>query len=357
MRFAVEAWATEYGASVEEVLATPQQPADLTVEVPVSEWAPRWPAPGTEPAEVVLFTDGVRRIEGRVWIDVPGSAAGSGAQQSGGAAGAKDPADLTDPTDLPDLTDPTDLTGAAAAAGVAGARLGVCASYAAGIVRAERHESGGEARVVATEVRRGLFTAVPNAEAIRTRHATFGVRAACCDGPEQLSLAVQQRMGELEIELSAQAGAADLVVVDGPLRGRQHVANAIGYVKTHHVAYLPPVVQGVVAALGPGQRTPLFLTSTSWTRYSWYLRLPGRAGHAWAGVVRCEASADLAPFEAVVLADRAALTLPRFASAAHKDPRAPQNLYPIAGLERTLRHRLGDPALLYRSLCVAAGER
>ena len=37
-----------------------------------------------------------------------------------------------------------------------------------------------------------------------------------------------------------------------------------------------------------------------------------------------------------------------------KDPRAPQNLYPIAGLERELRRRLGDPALLYRSLRAAA---
>ncbi len=42
--------------------------------------------------------------------------------------------------------------------------------------------------------------------------------------------------------------------------------------------------------------------------------------------------------------------LPRFASEPHKDTRAPQNLYPIGGLERELRHRLGDQALLFRSL-------
>jgi hypothetical protein len=52
----------------------------------------------------------------------------------------------------------------------------------------------------------------------------------------------------------------------------------------------------------------------------------------------------------VALADRIALTLPRFASEAHKDARAPQNLYPIAGLERELRHRLGDSGVLYRAL-------
>ena len=32
--------------------------------------------------------------------------------------------------------------------------------------------------------------------------------------------------------------------------------------------------------------------------------------------------------------------LPAFASAPHKDTRSPQNLYPIAGLERELRRRL-----------------
>ena len=49
-----------------------------------------------------------------------------------------------------------------------------------------------------------------------------------------------------------------------------------------------------------------------------------------------------------------AAVLPRFASEPHKDTRAPQNLYPIGGLERHLRHRLGDQALLFRSLQRAA---
>jgi hypothetical protein len=46
--------------------------------------------------------------------------------------------------------------------------------------------------------------------------------------------------------------------------------------------------------------------------------------------------------------------LPWFASAPHKDPRAPQNLVPIGGLERELRRRLGDEQLLFRSLRAAA---
>jgi hypothetical protein len=100
----------------------------------------------------------------------------------------------------------------------------------------------------------------------------------------------------------------------------------------------------------------LFLTTTAWSRYSWYLRLPGPTDHPWASVVRCEVPADLGTEAATNLADRVTLTLPRFASHGHKDPRAPQNLYPIGGLERALRRRLGDQGLLYRSLRVAASR-
>jgi hypothetical protein len=46
--------------------------------------------------------------------------------------------------------------------------------------------------------------------------------------------------------------------------------------------------------------------------------------------------------------------LPKLSSAPHKDPRAPQNLVPIGGLERELRRRLGDQQLLYRALRAAA---
>jgi hypothetical protein len=40
----------------------------------------------------------------------------------------------------------------------------------------------------------------------------------------------------------------------------------------------------------------------------------------------------------------------RYASTEYKDARAPQNLYPIGGLERELRRRLGDQKLLYRAI-------
>jgi hypothetical protein len=86
------------------------------------------------------------------------------------------------------------------------------------------------------------------------------------------------------------------------------------------------------------------------------VRLPGAGGAPWAGVARCECSADLAPAAAIELADVATATLPRFASDQYKDARAPQNLYPIGALERERRHRLGDQQLIYRALRAAAAE-
>lgn len=164
-------------------------------------------------------------------------------------------------------------------------------------------------------------------------------------------------MGATEVEVAerARSGAdEELLVVDGTLRGRQHLSRAIGLAKTHHVAYLPEEQHRMVGELAPGQRTPVFIVGTTWSRHSWYLRLPGGSALPWSGVVRCECSADLAPSDAVALAEAATAALPGFASEPHKDPRAPQNLYPIAGLERELRRRLGDQHLVYRALRRAA---
>lgn len=311
-RIHVEAWDPEYGSPVEtDSLAPTDAPVDADVEVAAARWAPLDPPPGTASAAQVLFVDGVRRIDARVWLV--------------GADGTP--------------------------------RSGICASYAAGVVRCEDR-----ATVEALEVRRGLFAPVRVDDAetgLPTRAGDYPLLPVASDDPEQLSLGLQQRMGELEVEVAAraangEAANGELLVLDGPLTGRQNIPGALGYVKSHRVAYLPPPLDQVVGRLGPGQRTPLFLTQASWSRYSWYLRLPGASGHPWAGVVRCEVSGDLPPGRVREIADRSARTLPRFASASHKDPRAPQNLYPIAALERELRRRLGDRAYVYRMLRSAA---
>ncbi len=299
MKFTVEPWAPEFGTPTGTELQETTAVPEVGIEVAAKKWEPIDPA--GEGEQSVLFVDGVRRVDANVWI----------AQPDGTAT------------------------------------LGLCATYAAGAVRCD-----GRSELVAAEVRRGLFTAAPGAAPIVTRHARYEVRAVSGSTPEELWLGIQQRMGEMEKEIAARHGEDSLVVVDGPLGGSHR---AVGYVKTHHVHYLPPALRPVIARLASGQRTPLFLTTTAWSRYSWYLRLPGPADHPWASVVRCEASADLEVAAARKLADRVSVTLPRFASHRHKEPRAPQNLYPVGGLERTLRRRLGDQALLYRALRAAAG--
>jgi hypothetical protein len=138
------------------------------------------------------------------------------------------------------------------------------------------------------------------------------------------------------------------------LRGRAHLPHAIGYVKSHQRSYLNERLSAVVTGLHAGQRSPVFLLGTTWRRYTWYLRLPGPVGSAWSGIVRVECAADLPVGLVVELAHTSAVTLPRFASTPYKDPRAPQNLVPIAGLERRLRALLGDARLLHRTLLRAA---
>jgi hypothetical protein len=251
----------------------------------------------------VAFVDGVRRVDARVWITHPAR----------------------------------------------GTRPGLCASYAAGAVLCRER-----AEVLAARVERGLFTSSPAAEAVVTPLAAYQPRLAVGETPEELTTAVQQRMRELEGEVAEGARGAELVVLDGPLSGSQRLPGAVGYVKTHHTPYLGPELVRVVEELGPCERTPLFLATTSWSRLSFYLRLPGPGSHPWAGVVRVELSADLSLEEARTLTEMAARALAAFASSPHRDPRAPQNLYPIAGLERELRRRLGDPGLLLRALRAAS---
>ena len=153
---------------------------------------------------------------------------------------------------------------------------------------------------------------------------------------------------------AASTNRDDLLVVDGPLRGKAHLARALGYVKTHSVQYLPSGLNNVVAELGTGERTPILAIGSGWDRYSWYLRLPCLPAGPWAGIVRLEAAIDLNLAEVIAMASVTQNLLGRFASVEYKDGRAPQNLVPIAGLEKDLSHRLGLAPLLYRDLRAAA---
>lgn len=317
MRFSVDPWDPGYGSSLDGDLAASSAEVAVDVELPAAQWRPLDPEPGHLPAPSVRFVDGVRRIDAQAWVDEP------------------------DGTVAPAL----------------------CASYAAGVVCCCPATG---AHLLTARVQRGLFTtAAAGADVVTGAGVYTATRTTPHpDRPpmQLLSLAVQRSLSAIE-QLAARDAAAEpcaggdtaLLVIDGPLPAHP-LPGAIGFVKTHRDTYLPAGPGAVVGALDAGQRTPVFrlCRSDSWQRYSWYLRLPAAAGAPWAGVVRVECAGELTPERAVVVAAVSQVTLPRFASTEYKDPRAPQNLYPIAGLERALRRRLGEPEMLYRALRRAA---
>jgi hypothetical protein len=306
MRFFVDPWDPAYGAAMDTEMTQTEAAVILDVERAPHAWAPIAPHPGTFVPGTVVFVDGVRRLEARTWID---STAG-------------------------------------------GSEAGIFASYAAGAVRCD-----GEAHIAEVVVGRGVYSPAAGLADVATRCGLFRACTTRDATPESLMYAVHEQMAECEVTVAERTrrSSADLLLLDGPLRKRGHIPDAVGLIKSHHVRYLEGDADLVVGQLAPGERTPVFrVDAQPFSRYSWYLKLPGPPGSAWAGVVRCEATGALPAEQVVALADIVAATVPRFASEPHKDARAPQNLYPIAGLERELRRRLGDPRLCYRALRAAA---
>lgn len=312
-RFFVDAWDPAYGASFEAAggsgPATPSSAqVDANIELPAADWRAIGVRRDLAAPDVVLLVDGVRRIDASVWT-------------------AED-----DGSSYP----------------------GIAASYAAGVVRCDLER--GAAELAGARVGRGLFTASPSAQDVVAGRVRYPVHRVGGTGElSKLPAAVQAPLTALEVAVSdAVRTDGDLLVVDGPLRSRRNLPRTLGYIKTQHSQYLDVRLAAVVTGLAPGQRCPVFRLGTAWGGYSWYLRLPVSGGAPWAGIVRMECSAELTETEAIKLADLSLVTLPRFASSPYKDPRAPQNLIPIAGLERRLRGLLGDARLLHRVLTGAA---
>ena len=306
MRFAVETWAPEFGAPVGgDVLGESDAEVDVAVEVA----APRLGADRagrTCRPRCVMFVDGVQRIDARVWVD--------GRRR--------------------------------AAAARACARAGPPASCAATAA----------ARVVAAEVRRGVLCPGDGVEPIVTRHGDYRAypvrrrRAATRWARRSAGCGATSRAGWRSRAVpTATCWSSTARWATG--------ATSTAPSATSRPTTWPtsrPRCRRWSGRLAAGERTPLFRIGSERFRWSWYLRLPGPATHAWWGIVRCEAAGELTLEDAVARADLVAATLPRFASQPHNDPRAPQNLHPIAGLERELKRRLGDPLLLERALREAA---
>ncbi|AEV87931.1 hypothetical protein ACWT_6920 [Actinoplanes sp. SE50] len=315
-RMFVDAWDPAYGASFEggdgEGPASPSSAqVEVDVEVPAAAWAPIDVPAGARAPRVVFLVDGVRRNDAQIWT----------AEEDGTSY------------------------------------AGLAASFAAGVVRCDLGR--GVAELVAARVGRGLFTASPSIADLQAGTVRYEIHRINGTGEaSKLPAAVQGPLTALEIEISSAArdtgsDGADLLIVDGPLRNRRQLPRTIGYIKTQQKQYLPTALTAVVTALRPGQRTPVFHLGSLWGGWSWYLRLPGATGAPWSGIVRVECSPELTVDQAIELAGLSGATLPRFASSSYKDPRAPQNLVPIAGLERRLRGMLGDSRVLHRALALA----
>jgi len=307
----VESWAPEYGSPLEtdDALADHDK-VDESVEV-AGPWTP---LPGRDDGvEQVAFVDGVRRIDARLTIDDP-----------------------------------------------AGPTPGICGSFGVGAVSWNRKTPQSE--FIETRVERlavfgnGRGTQVPGSGLV-----VYRSESVPDSDPAMLIKRFHGAMRKAEAALSEKLAQSGLfVIADGPINDLS-ATEKVGYIKSHRAPYLSPQNAPIIGRMRAGERTPLFVIGRSgqYERYSWYQRLadmPG--GHSWTGVVRCEVSSALTTEAAAAIADRTASLLPRVGSESHVDPRAPQNLVPIAALERELRRMLGDPAFVYRALlgAVAAEE-
>ncbi len=171
---------------------------------------------------------------------------------------------------------------------------------------------------------------------------------------ESLMTAMRRTENDLARKLS---GEERLVLADGNLTFLGDSSSVVGVIKTIQRMYLAPPQAKILERLQPGERTPLFEFSGSSRRkgfevFTCYLRLmnPRPIEHPFTGLARLEVKAGLGIQKATALLDQAARVVSTLASRAPKDPRAPQNLIPIGGLERRLRHRLGDPRLVRRCI-------
>jgi hypothetical protein len=310
----VDPWDPGYGTSLELELQLEddlQQAVELDVE-PV-DWASVDP-PKVEDLPHCAFVDGVRRIDLRLF-----------AEEASGMAPA------------------------------------LAGSWACGVAWSKLPPSVDDVVVGRTLVVGGGLThddLIPRVGADELRYVFVGVAGTTPLDPIN---GLQNIMREAEAALAQKVflgGEAELLVLDGPLTYFAE-GPVVGMIKRQSRSYLPGDRATILSDLGSGQRTPLFLLGEQrLERYSWYTRLATvrPIDGAMTGVVRLEVATSVGLDKARVLADLTTALLPRFASVVGRDPRAPQNLYPVGQLERVLRHRLGDAALIRRALELALWE-
>lgn len=243
----------------------------------------------------------------------------------------------------------TRTTGEGTTTGIAG-----CASAGAVVARA----GGGHLRCEEVDVRRySIFTGGHHVE-LPDQPGGWSWDADSVPEPDVDRAAdrLQRHMRDIEVAIAERLWAAGfLTVLDGPLSMVRSGWDTpiIGYVKSHHRPMLAAHHWARVPTIGIGQRTSAFLIRQD--LYGSYLRVgdPGPWASPWGGIVRLEVPAGVGLARALEVIDAAASWLPAFASAAHRDPRAPVNLTPVGGLERHLRHLHGDARLALRAVRAA----
>lgn len=305
-QFHVESWDPTYGtpSALNEMSESVDQ-IDLDIEVEVDKWEPI-NVGGLQKPEAAVFIDGVRRFDAHLWV-------GDGLE----------------------------------------AKQGICATVAAGAVRC----TDTEAKVEVIQIERALHTSADVIAPVQLPNVSerYTIKPTKDDTPESLNFSVQNHMARIEDAIAESYLDEDLVVYDGPLNQRE-TPGAVGYVKTQHVQYLEGNALTALGKLEPGERTPIFLVGNRFERYSWFMRLQNPMGPERSGIVRLELPSSFSEnIEAVTeRANYVTAVIPTYASAPHKEARAPQNLYPIAGLERQMRWRLGDRDILERGLRLAS---
>lgn len=305
-------WQAEYGSEIplEVVSEAGSEGVDLDLEYAESAWKP---CAGKDSAmfETLAFVDGVRRLDARVLA----------------TRGGRRPCH------------------------------GVFGSIAVGVARTD----GRQATIEQIEIRRScVLGAGEKLESdVHVRDSLIYAASSTTDlKPDGPLRVVQQTMRAAEAIAAHEAvrAGAGLVIADGRLElSPEPTTRIVGYVKRIVELYLPERFFPFLAGLPPRTRTPIFAIRTSKKDIgylSWFLRLgeplPGEA--ALTGLVRLELPAAAGLEAARALADATTVALPRFVPPRSRDPRSPQNLLPIGGLEAQLRRRLGDPRLIRRHI-------
>ena len=263
----VDPWEVDHGGSLEldDELSPP--PVELDVE-PVP-WAPVAPDP-VQRVACCAFVDGRRRIDVRLFAEAGGIAA---------------PA--------------------------------LAGSWAVGAAWSTLPPRIDSVRIGRTLVVGGRFSHSDLVAVVGGTTLTYEAHTVPGFAPDDPMQGLQNAMRAAEADLAgeiATGGAADLLVLDGPLTYFGLHEEVVGLVKRQMRSFLPVERAGIIGALAAGERTPLFLLAGQrLERYSCYPRLAvGRPiDGSMTGIVRLEVSAQVGLEKARRVADLAAATLPR----------------------------------------------